>query len=73
MPNDKLTNQVIKLMFEDLKKDFSEVKTLVSATNGRVKKLELWRSYLTGGMSVITLLLIPIIIQYLSKIVLAWK
>lgn len=60
-------------MFDDIKKDSLEIKVHVASTNGRVKKLELWRSYIAGGMSVVILLLVPIAIKYVSNIVLAWK
>lgn len=35
-------------------------------TNGRVSKLERWQSYVLGGLSVITLMVVPIIIYILT-------
>ena len=73
MPSEKLSSQTIKVMFDDIKVDLVEIKAHVTNTNGRVKKLELWRSYIAGGISVVILLLIPVVLQYVTKIVLAWQ
>lgn len=40
----------IDAMHEDIK----EIKQRVMEQNGRVKKLELWRAYLLGGMFVVS-------------------
>ncbi len=34
--------------------DIKEIKAKVNEQNGRVKKLELWRAYLLGGMFVVS-------------------
>ncbi|MEK9208039.1 MAG: hypothetical protein AAB922_06125 [Patescibacteria group bacterium] len=56
----------------DLSKDIKEVKEIATLTNGRIKSLEIWRARLAGGMAVIIMILIPIAIQYISKIALAY-
>ena len=48
------------VMFEKLNRmhdDINEVKISVGIQNGRVSKLEQWRSYFTGGLGVIVFLL----------------
>lgn len=44
---------------------FEEVTELQKKTNGRVRKLEQWRSFLAGGMAIITLG-IPFLLKFLQ-------
>jgi len=37
-------------------------------TNGRISKLENWRSFLTGGLAVVTIMIVPIIIWIIRGI-----
>lgn len=37
--------------------------------NGRVSGLEKWKSYITGGLAVITLMLVPILIWSLTQMI----
>ncbi len=39
-----------------MKEEFAEVKDLQRATNGRVGRLEQWRSFITGGLTIIGLM-----------------
>ena len=48
--------------FEDVKVELSEIKTQVKTTNGRVKKLELWKAFILGAIAVITSVGIPLFI-----------
>jgi len=34
-------------------------------TNGRVSKLEVWRGFITGGMAIISILILPILLRAL--------
>jgi hypothetical protein len=36
-------------------------------TNGRVSNLEKWRSYITGAVAVLTVLVLPIIFMFLKS------
>lgn len=40
---------------EQLREELSEIKQLVTATNGRVRSLEAWRTFLTGGFVALSL------------------
>ena len=44
-----------------------EIQTI--ATNGRVRKLEAWRSFITGGLAILSLLVIPMIIMVFSSFI----
>ncbi len=80
---EKLSNQTIRHILEDIRgsiqaikdghgKELGEIKIQVSATNGRVKALELWRSYVAGAMGVIILLLVPIVLKFIPDIIRAF-
>ena len=56
---------------KDIHDDIKELKGLAIKTNGRISALERWRSFIAGAVSVIILLLVPIVIQYVSKVVYA--
>jgi hypothetical protein len=44
-----------------------EIKQQTTKTNGSVASLKLWRAYLTGGMAVLTVLVIPILIAFIDS------
>lgn len=43
--------------------------TLNNETNGRLKKLEGWRMYMIGGLSVVTLLIVPVFIYVIEQFI----
>jgi hypothetical protein len=51
---------------EDLRQT-NKVLDHVEKTNGRISKLELWRMYIMGGMSVIILMIVPILLFMVYK------
>ena len=59
-------------VLDDLSEDIKELKVIAKQTNGRISNLELWRARLAGGITVIILLMVPIVIQFISKIALAY-
>lgn len=80
---EKLTNQTIRHIFKDIKEEikkmddshgekFKEIMDCVKLTNGRVKDLEMWRNRVVGALAVITMLLVPVLLQYVSKVTLAF-
>jgi uncharacterized membrane protein YhaH (DUF805 family) len=48
--------------FKDIRSTLEEIKDQTVKTNGRVNRLENWRWLLTGGMTIITALVIPLIV-----------
>lgn len=56
------TTRELEHYFTDFKSDLTEIKQQVTKTNGRVNNLENWRWLLTGGMVIITLMVIPLVI-----------
>lgn len=67
------TTRELNIIINSLKEHVSEqvgdvgqkidgLTTQVKITNGDVKGLKMWRSFVTGGMSVITAIVIPLLI-----------
>ena len=69
---EKLASQTIKHILQDIHSDIKEIKAHAISTNDRVRSLELWRARLAGSIAVIILLLVPIVLQFVSKIVFAY-
>lgn len=60
--------QYIKDKIDHIDSDVNFIKTQVTATNGRVKKLELWRSFISGGLAIFALMMAPVIIKIMTTI-----
>ena len=71
--SEKLTNQTIRHILGDISKDIKNLTEIAMKTNGRVRDLEMWRNRVVGALAVVTMLLIPIILQYVSKIAIAYS
>lgn len=67
-----MNENLIEHKIDDLKKDIRELKEIGIRTNGRIGTLERWRSYMTGAISVLTLLVIPIVLKIVSEWTLAY-
>lgn len=53
--------------YNSIKDDLREIKTDVKETNGRVRKLESWRWFITGGLALISIIIVPIILFLIEK------
>ena len=60
------SNQTLYVILKDLKQDIGEIKVQTTKTNGKVRSLEIWRGYITGGIAILGAILIPILMK-LSK------
>lgn len=67
-----MNENLIEHKIDDLKKDIRELKEIGIRTNGRIGTLERWRSYMTGAISVLTLLVFPIVLKIVSEWTLAY-
>ncbi|MEK9207498.1 MAG: hypothetical protein AAB922_03390 [Patescibacteria group bacterium] len=69
---EKLNNQTIRHILKDIQNELKELKEIAMKTNGRLTRLELWRSRLGGAMAVIILLLVPILLKFATQWVSAY-
>lgn len=58
---------LVREKHDDVMIKINEVIVQTTKTNGSVANLKLWRAYLTGGLAVVTFLLVSIIIPLLSS------
>jgi hypothetical protein len=70
--SDKLHDQTIRLLFDDIKVELVELKKIALNTNGRVKSLEIWRARIAGALAIISIVLIPIVGQWVTKVAQAY-
>lgn len=56
--------------FGEIKDSIQELTVEVRKTNGSVRKLQLWRSYLMGGMTIISAMVLPLLLFIVSQYIL---
>ena len=62
----KLSIQENTLATQSMGKTVDRIEKLAKDTNGRVGKLEQWKSYITGGLVILSILVIPIVLWILE-------
>lgn len=55
------TDREIDEFQRDVRESLTRIEVQTRLTNGRVSSVENWRSFMIGGMSVLTLVVIPIL------------
>ena len=69
MNDDRYSNREIKVFFNEIKDTLERIETQTTKTNGRVNKLENWRSYLLGGIAIISSIVVVIVIPLLDVLI----
>lgn len=54
-------NRELDERFVDIANSLSRIEIQTTTTNGRVNKLENWRWFITGGISVLTMIMLPLL------------
>lgn len=62
------TNREIREMFKDMTEGMSRIEGQTTKTNGRVTSLEKWMYTCVGGLSVISIVLIPLFTWMLNSV-----
>lgn len=52
---------LLQHQYKDIKSDLFEIKTQTIKTNGSVMSLKLWRSWVVGGLAILSFLVIPLL------------
>jgi hypothetical protein len=63
MPTEELTYR------KNVENKLDEILHQVRATNGRVSKLENWRWFISGGITILTALVLPILLGLISRLI----
>lgn len=66
MNEEQYSNREIREMFKDVQSSLNRIESQTTRTNGRVNKLENWRSYMAGAIGVIVIIF-PIVIKLLNE------
>jgi len=66
---EKYTDSDLNHYFSRLEEQLTRIEQQVTETNGRLKKLEIWKAWMTGGMAVLSLLVIPIAITLATELI----
>lgn len=48
--------------FTEIKDSLTQLKQLVGIANGRTGKLEKWRAFISGGVAIVSFIVIPLIV-----------
>jgi len=63
MKSQETINALVQEKLDDIGKDVGEILEQVRTTNGRVSALENWRWALAGGLTVITIVVVPLFLD----------
>lgn len=67
MSDNTYTTRELEAHFGDVKESLTRIEQQVIKTNGRVSSLENWRWFVTGGLAVISILVIPMVIYIFTS------
>ncbi len=64
---EEYTTRELYLMLKGVRDDVKTIIRKQDTTNGRIRRLELWRSALFGGWIVVTIFILPIVINLINN------
>lgn len=59
------TNRELDEKFDGLHEKLDLILAQTTKTNGRVNRLEVWRGFVTGGLAIISIIVLPILFNLL--------
>lgn len=60
---EEISNQTLHSIIKGIKEDTGEIKKHIDIQNGRIGKLEQWRSLIIGGSIVVNAIVVPLVIK----------
>lgn len=57
------SNRELREVFSDIKGNLNEIKLQTQLTNGRVGQLENWKWFITGGLAILGLTIVPVLLK----------
>lgn len=71
--NIKAVKEHISEKYDDMKEQLNRIEIQTTETNGKVRSLQVWRGFITGGLAIVTVLLIPILFMLIQSYVSCYK
>jgi hypothetical protein len=69
MPETRYKNREIDTFIEGIHEKLDLILTQTTKTNGRVNSLENWKGFITGGLAIITIVIIPLTFIVISNLI----
>ena len=69
--DEQLTKRELDIHFEGVHEKLDRLSDKVDATNGRVRKIEVWRGYITGAVAALSVVLgmvAPLLVIMMQKL-----
>lgn len=63
------SNRELDEKFIDIKEQLNRIEAQTTATNGKVRNLQMWRAYTLGFCAAVSLLLLPVLLMLVNKFV----
>ena len=68
MVDENYTAREINILLEPINEKLDVIFKQVTETNGRVTRLERWKSFIHGGMAILSLMVVPVMLY----VVIGW-
>jgi hypothetical protein len=66
MTGSSYNRDTIDSFMERIDEKLDAISKQVATTNGRVKRLELWKSFIGGGLAMVSLVILPLMFMYIN-------
>lgn len=66
MDEQPFSTRELRMMFHDIKGDLTDIKEQTTIHNHRMSKIEMWQSFVKGGLAILALLVVPVVIYLLT-------
>jgi hypothetical protein len=61
MEQDDYSKREIDVFMQEIKDALIRIEAQTTRTNGRVNKLENWRGFITGGLAILSAIMLPVV------------